>query len=280
MKRYLCLLCLMFPCLAFADGGVGDVKKSIEASMVVTGSIVVAPDGSVNSYTLDKQEKLPSGVVELIGKTVPTWKFQPVMIDGNPVAAKAAMSMRVVATPSGNGGYSISVHGASFGTDAPGESIGLKNAYRPSYPLAAVKDGVRGTVYVDVLVDRQGKAENVDAEQVNLRVIGDGLEMGRWRKLLSQATLATARDWTFKIPQAGDQAKADHWVVRVPVNFDFDGTNPPGYGQWDAYVPGPAHRAPWAESKTASKNGTDAIPDGVAFQDDQRFVLLNPPGNG
>ncbi|MGH8116622.1 MAG: hypothetical protein ACREP0_11525 [Rhodanobacteraceae bacterium] len=41
------LLALAIPALAFAHGGVDAAKRSIEASMLVTGEIAVSPDGSV-----------------------------------------------------------------------------------------------------------------------------------------------------------------------------------------------------------------------------------------
>lgn len=60
-------------------------------------------------YTLDKQDKLPPDVVELVGKTVPSWKFTPIPADGKPVPSKSLMSLRVVAHKVGADNYAETV---------------------------------------------------------------------------------------------------------------------------------------------------------------------------
>lgn len=106
--------------------------------------------------------------------------------------------------------------------------------------------------------------------------------MNVWRRELARPAIEAARNWTFNIPQTGEEAHANFLDARIPVNFVL-GSNgePSGYGQWDAYVPGPVQQIPWKESSPAAIANADAIPNnGLAFQDDPRFVLLNPPGNG
>ena len=51
------------------------MRKQVEASMLVTGELVVAPDGTVKSYTLDRADKLPPEVRELLAKVVPGWEL-------------------------------------------------------------------------------------------------------------------------------------------------------------------------------------------------------------
>jgi len=43
------------------------------------------------------------------------WRFEPVLLDGKPVAAKAPMSMRVVASKRDDGNYNIGIRSAYFG---------------------------------------------------------------------------------------------------------------------------------------------------------------------
>lgn len=98
MKRSLCVLLglLALFVLSSASG------KSVDASMIVTGTIVVNPDGTVQGYSLDEQDKLPPSVVGLVSRTVARWKFKPVMADGKPALAESwwcrSFSMRGVPT--------------------------------------------------------------------------------------------------------------------------------------------------------------------------------------
>lgn len=157
MKRLSCLLlCLLFPCASFGASA-WDVSKRAEGSIVVTGSIVVKPDGSVASYTLDHQDKLPSAVVAVIDKTLPAWKFQPIlMLDSSnkPELAKASMSLRVIAKPVADDQYDVSLGGASFGYDDKQSSEGFsyKHTVPPRYPMELASEGISGIVYLLVRV--------------------------------------------------------------------------------------------------------------------------------
>ena len=268
MKRLLLRLLL---CGLLAGTALAAVARStptpVEASMLVTGTIVVAPDGSVSSYAVDHPEKLPSAVISVIAKNAPHWTFKPVLLDGKPVTAKASMSLRIVATPlQQTGGYTVGIRGASFGQDAPGESISKDARIPPRYPERAVRDRVSGTVYLVVRVGRQGQIDDVAAEQVNLRTLGRPFEMERWRKELAEASVAAARRWTFHPPVTGKHANDPYWIARVPIAFNIRpmGSPPPEqpYGQWQSYVPGPHMLIPWLDQKQLAASSADAVPDG------------------
>ncbi len=233
--------------------------------MLVTGTIVVAPDGSVSSYMVDHPEKLPSGVLEIIGNTLPRWKFKPVLRDGQAVAAKATMSLRIVARELTGKNFAVSVQSASFGTEAPGESITYLNHPSPKYPYDAVDSRVSGTVYMLMKVGRQGTVIDVAAEQVNLRVQGPPELMKRWRDDLAKASLATVKKWTFKLPTSGAQVDYPYWYARVPINFTVSPIDHPStevYGHWVGYVPGPREVIPWLDQTHLALGSADAVPDG------------------
>lgn len=295
MKRFLpILLCLLFPAVVFGHGGVDAAKRSVQASMLVTGLIAVNPDGSVYGYSLDQRDKLPAEVVRLIGDTLPEWKFEPIKVDGKPVLAKALMSLRVVANQTKPGHYVASVAGAAFGDDiaqsrnSPGcardDCLSYLRRPPPTYPTDLLRHGVTGTVYVLVAVNRQGRVAQADVRQVNLRGLADETQLGRWRRELGEVSLRAARRWTFSIPKTGKRAEQQQWIVTVPINYSIRANGKHfgdrDYGQWDAYVPGPVHPIPWAQTgeKRRALNGSpDAIPsDGSPFVPDTRFVLLTP----
>lgn len=263
MRRWLVGMAGCLLAGAALAGGPGAEQKQVEASMVVTGSIGVTPQGTVHAYTIDHPEKLPPPIVDLIGKSIPGWTFQPVLRDGKPVAAKADMSLRLVARPTGDGKFQIAVRSAWFGD--PGQGIKEAKVYAPPYPRQALRGRVEGTVYLALRVDRAGKVVDVTAEQVNLRVIAGDEEMKHWRDEFARATVAAARGWAFTPADASDSAL--YRDVRVPVAYQLANgpiAKKPVYGQWETYVPGPLEPVPWSDQDRMLTGGVDALPgDGV-----------------
>lgn len=276
MKRLLMgLFCVLLSGVALAAGP-DAVRKQVQASMLLTGKIVVAPDGSVRSYAVDNAEKLPPAVTSLIANNVPKWTFKPTLLDGKPVAAEAAMSFRVVAKPLGDDKFSINISGADFGHGKPGESISYKHRVNPGYPSEAAHEGVSGTVYLLLRVGRQGQVVDAVAEQVNMTVLGSDAELEEWRQLLAKSALRAARQWTFNPPTSGKGVDAEYWLARVPCNFRMRADRGESYGQWQAYVPGPRQPVPWFDDKQMASTSADALPDGDVQQVDQGLHLTSP----
>ena len=252
--------------LLLAMPGISVARQTVEASTVVTGSIVVTPDGSVSRYTLDHPEKLSKGIVELVAKNLPEWKFRPYLVDGRPVVAKAPMSIRLVARRLDNGRYNLWIRGATFGLGASGKSTDLKvKRVVPKYPPQAIRARVSGTVYLVAKVNRQGEAEDVQAQQVNLRERGSEARMKRWRRVLSEAAASAVRRWTFEPPASVRSGAEPYWVVRIPVSFNLrlaDRPPPDPYGRWQPYVPGPMNFIPWVDPREVAAGSVDAIPSG------------------
>jgi hypothetical protein len=257
------------------------VRKRVQSSMLVTGSIVVAPDGSMRSYTIDHSDKLPPFVVSLIDKGAHAWRFKPAVLDGKPVAAKADMSLRIVAARVDKGNFSVRIAGAQFGQHSPvaGETITYKERQKPRYPMWAVQARVSGTVYLLLRVDHQGQVADAEAQQVDLRVVANDSEMTHWRKVLADAALHAARQWTFNPPTTGKHAADKFWVARVPINFnlgEYGASSRPGYGQWDTYIPGPVEPVMWPDPDGMLSSNVDAQADGGLYQFDQSLRLTTP----
>ena len=111
--------------IAALAAGPGAVRKQVEASMLVTGTIQIDTAGKVTTYALDQQDKLPAGVIDLIGQAVPHWTFQPVLIDGRAANVRTDMSIRVVARKIDADNYSVGIRSAGFGarSSKPGERV-------------------------------------------------------------------------------------------------------------------------------------------------------------
>lgn len=249
--------------------------------MLLTGTIVVAPDGSVSSYAIDHAEKVDAQAMALVNGNVPAWKFEPVLRSGHPVAANAKMSMRVVARPVGDGNYALSINDTHFGQEVPGEEITYKDRVRPTYPIQALRGHVAGTVYLVLRVGRQGQVEDAAAEHVNLAVVASDQALRQWRTVLARSALVAARKRTFNIPISGEHRNEAHWIARVPVKYSLSNRDQPrvdNYGKWQSYVPGPKELVPWIEDKRLLSGSADALPgDGLYPLGQHGLHLMTAP---
>lgn len=255
-----------------------DIRKTAEAGMLVTGRIEVNPDGTLHDYALDQPEKLPPVVTDVVDKTIKRWGFTLSGPATEVVTAK--MSLRVVAKPVGEGNMRVSVAGASFSSGGDGATHVASDVRKPPhYPESLIRARVSGTAYLLLRIGRDGSVQEAIAEQVNLDQYDTPAAMERYRKALADASLAAARDWTFRAPTAGKEVDDPYWVVRVPVNFDLHEIGTPynrhPYGSWEAYMPGPRNTPPWI-SKTLANEAPDAVPDGAVGAGDARLRLATP----
>lgn len=276
--RSFAALALMLCVSASMAAGPADMLKQVESSMLVTGWIHVEPDGSVGSYVLDLPEQLPLVVPRMLDKAVPTWKFEPVLIDGKAVRARTRMSVRFVAKRTDDGkAFNVRIASGSFGIPGAAGTFRSKDLRLPAYPLMAARSGVTGTVYVLARVGRDGRVEEAIAEQVNITVLVNEDSQARWHRILAKAALAAADDWTFEPPTEGDEVDDPFWLVRVPIAFLMANQQGPKYGEWENYLPGPRQSAPWLGAIDTSL-GADAVADGTIQPLGTGPKLLTPIG--
>lgn len=265
-------------------GGPGSVRKQIESSLLVSGKIEIEPDGSVSKVVLDQQEKLPEGVVGFVRDSALQWRFEPVVVDGKVVRARAPMNVRVVAKKIEDDQYRIEIRGASFEDYDPLSRENVTSDRKmtpPDYPLAAARAGAGGDVYLLLKVGRDGSVEDAVAEQVNLRVVATENEMRKFRKVLADSSIAAARKWKFRPPSEGAHLADPFWVVRVPVSFRLG--NESGidqYGRWTSYVPGPREQVPWRSQKDRAEFSPDALVNGGVYMADSHGPRLLTPLHG
>ncbi|MEG3193430.1 protein tonB [Lysobacter sp. D1-1-M9] len=262
-KRFWMAMLLLVCASGAVAAGPSAVRKQIEASLLVKGTLDIDASGAVVGHELERRDDLPPGVVEMIGKAMPHWRFELVALEDGTSPARVDMSLRIVAKELDDDSFSVHIRGARFGQHQPGEIVSAKSLAPPRYPSAAVDSGVGGTVYLVVKVGRDGSVEEVVAEQVNLRIVAREREMIRWRRVLAQAAVRRAKDWTFNPPPRGDEVDEPYWSARVPVDFTFADAREPNEHEWNAYVPGPRERVPWLSEP--SDDGADAIAAGGIY---------------
>lgn len=281
MSRYICLMFIvaMSVVLGAADAQTArQARAEVEASMLVTGHVEIDPAGHVVSHTLDQPGKLPPYVVDLIDRAVPSLRFEPILERGVPVAVRSKMGLRLVATPAGDGDMRIRLRSAHFGeTAAESEASGVRalDMKPPHYPESIARMGGKGIAYLLVKIDRDGRVEDVVAEQVNLTAIGTLSEMDRIRNALSRNAVVAARRWTFSVPTEGEDADRGYWVIRVPVEYTLHDDRETEYGAWSAYHPGPRLQPDWARPVPEGFS-PDALTAGAVAPEASRFRLLTP----
>lgn len=253
--------------------------KDLESSAVVNGNIVVAADGSVQNAVIDHPEKYGQSVADMVRNAALQWRFHPVLRDGQPVIARASMHARVVLKKTSDGNYSAHIRGATFGdydntsTDELRGDDHLKRV-APSYPPAAIRGRVQGTVYLSLHVDRSGHVTDAVATQVNLKNIGSDYVLARYRRTLADAALKAGRQWTFRVPTTGPLAHQDSWTADVPINFRLNEMGQTKSERiWETYVPGPYTPAPWVDKSDI--DNTDAVADGGVRTEGAGPVLLS-----
>ena len=279
MGRIVLLLLGMLLSASTYAAGPGGVRKTVEASMQVTGEVVIAPDGTLRSYVLDKPEALPAEVKALLARYLPACEFNVVTASGKPEVVTAKMSLQVVVRQNETGGSTISVNGSQFQDPDTPKHIDTVDMTPPHFPMDAVRAGMSGTVYVVLRLNPDGSVAEAHAEQVDMTVVASDNILRQGRNLLTKAALVKARQWRFKIsPEALAEGGAIN--VRVPIDFTFvpkQVEESSVYGKWRGYVPGPYRPIPWRPEAVADR-GLGALLAGALYPLDTRIKLRNTPG--
>lgn len=241
-------------------------RAQAEGSMVLSGSIDIAPDGSVEGFTLKDEHKIEPYIQDFLKQNVARWRFEPVLRDGKAVAAKTPVNLRLVARQVGDGGMDVVLSSASFRNYDPKATDGVAsdNMRPPSFPRELLDMRGAGEVLLLVRVARDGTVDDVIAEQVNGYVAGSPRAMQRMRDVMARAAVGAARKWTFVAPTTGARVDDPFWTVRVPVRY-FYGGNGDRYGKWQAYIPGPKQRATWDVGHGDTDAAPDLLPDGGVY---------------
>lgn len=190
-----------------------------QLSMLVAGKISVSPEGKVIDFSLEETDKLPPPVVKLLSQEIPKWLFEPPTRDGKAVALTTSMTLRVVSRSIANKKHSLELGSATFGDSGSNEVLRSRHQTMPKYPDAAIRAHVSGTVYLVVNINKEGHVQNIAAQQVNLLVKRPPDAAKRYRHMLAQATIDTARKWRFGMPTTGKLAGRDHWIIRIPIKY-------------------------------------------------------------
>lgn len=186
--------------------------------------------------------------------------------DGKATAVRTQGVLRIVAKPQEGGGYAAGIQSARFwGTAATDPSrLSVREKTLPlAYPSCGLLRGMSGDVYVALKLGPDGKVIDGVVQKVNLTASASEAQMAKARRILADTTLEAVRNWTYNVPTQGEEAGQPYWIGVLPVFFNSD-EDPPSYGQWRAYLPGPCTEVPWPDPKDGSRKPTcDSGPEQV-----------------
>ncbi|GGJ96798.1 hypothetical protein [Luteimonas terricola] len=275
MKRlsvWLVLLLALVSLDAVAQTRAG-LMKQLEGTMLLTGRIDVAADGSITSWSIDRQDEVSADVMAHIAHHVPLWQVLPATVDDQPVASSTRFSLRLVARPVDRSTFRFNI--ASVHIEEELEERARLKSRRfdpPTYPHRMLRMGATGTVYVLVQIDRSGAAIGSHVERVDLTVLAKDAQAVQIRRELGDAVMRAAQTWGYDVPTTGPDVRDDYYVVRVPVQFVI-GDQTSRYGNWQVYLPGERTRAPWSKR---DDGGNDAAVPGRVMLAGSGMKLLSP----
>lgn len=279
--RRIALACVAWLMVGLAHAaGEPAVRRQVQGSMLVTGTIAIDATGAVTAYTLDQPDKLPVPVVQLLQQSVPTFRFSPALHDAHPVAVQAKMSLQMLIERADPEHFHLHLGSTRFvESDTPvTDSPSVAQSVRMAYPYEAAQAQVGGTVYVVVRFDRSGRVLDADVQQVNLHFVDSGPRMAHWREVFAKPALTAVRRFRFYPPTTGEHAGDATFTGVLPVMFRMDGEAKPHYGQWDMYVPGPRQDIAWLHEDGRDASQDEAVPAGEFALRHESLRLLAPPG--
>lgn len=244
--------------------GIGAQKPAREFAVSVAGDLVIDATGNVREYKLDAG--MTPLVADLVERNVASWRFEPVLQDGKPVAARTRMTLALLARPRGEGDYELRVDDVFFGTMKSRGTI-----VAPQYPRDAIMDGVEARVIIVARVAPDGRVVEAHPYQTSL----SQKRTASYRKKFENAALAAVGKWQYE-PGEEIGGRAVGSTVMVPIMFTLhEGLlSPPASDRyrWRSFIPGPITPAPWVDEAAVAAAGGDNLGEGVASLD-ARFRL-------
>lgn len=256
------LLLALLACVSYAAQ-----PRLAEYSLGIGGELVIDPQGRVHNWNMD--DGLAPVLADLVQRNVERWTFEPIVIEGQPVAAKTRMRLMLLARPRDNGDYELRVDEVWFGDM---KSRGEKAP--PRYPRGAIQAGIEARVVVLARVDAQGNVIDVHPYQTSLSKKGS---VARWRKAFEEATLAAVRQWKYEPGEEIGGARSGN-TLKIPMTFELASGRSrqelaADMKRWRSYLPGPISPAPWLDDHAVAAIDDAEPADGEALSLQSRFRL-------
>lgn len=260
------LLALLFAASPAAAPAKDDAPELIETvkTMAVDGSLVVSPQGTVESYAISTP--LTPGVKAIFDRTIPNWRFelQP-GADGTTQRVETRVRISLVAAKLDKD-YQVRIENITFrpmeaSAPAKGEYRGplmdvvARKMNPPMYPKDMQRVGISGRVLLGIRFNPDGSVADVLPVQSMLYdVQGRQQNMARAIRAFERASVSAARKWTATLQAKSDApATAKDYTVTTSVEFVITGApalrnpKPPVErpGMWRQVSRTPRREMPW-----------------------------------
>lgn len=257
-----------------------DLQKALLLS--AEGSIVIEADGSVGEYTI--ATPLTPELMEVLSKSIPRWRFEPVLVDGKPVRAESKMRLSLAAVETGKE-YRVAIENVVFpggmsaldqaraSQGAPVQALG-RQMNPPVYPRTLERAGVTGRVLLGLHFGPDGRMLDVVAVQSMLfNVRGYNNELRQAVRLLEQSSVEAARKWTVQVKQKpGTTTTERDFTSLTTIEYVLTPTPRPGRptpasnnappGQWRQATRTPKRAMPWLAGLETPEVGVADVVDG------------------
>jgi hypothetical protein len=265
---------------AAAEASIAPLKTVM--LMELEGEVAIDAAGLVTDVGIATpvNDALRAGVT----RVVRDWKFEPVVVDGVAVPARAKARILLGSRPT-SAVDKVWVDGVTFvrstaPIELPNAQLTVSHLDRPRYPPGM--RGVAGRVLVAMRIGLDGRVADAAVVQSALRdVVGEKHELQQAIDQFERASLAAARRWRFTVVvREGAQPSADELTVMVPVEFSTASSQRMTKGDWRLHVRAPRQSAPWLsdEGKRLANDAADVgeAPSPVAGG----LRLRSPVGEG
>ena len=262
-KRIWLLLCLLLAPLSALAGKEIKVDNSV-MTMRIDGEIAIDTAGKVLDYKITTPST--PEMQQILDKSVRRWTFQPVVLEGKPVAAKSRMRITLAAREARNG-YAVSVDNVTFRGDPGGEaapsategvpvSIATGVMRPPLYPKNLARGGVEAAVLLYLKLSLDGSVEQAIAVQSSLfDVRGSANIVAQARKQFEDSALSAARRWKFAVTARSTTPTASDLTVSVPVQYTMvNHANRDETGSWRVELRSEKNIVPWLVDATDAQD--------------------------
>ncbi len=260
-------------------------SESLESVMTtkVDGTIAIDQQGQLTDFHIDT--KMPEQMRGMLYKTVRTWRFHPVLVDGNPIAAQSKIRITLAARKDGED-YLVRVDNVIFPRDDKERKIGFtndavtitkKSMTPPSYPRGLLKAGVEGIVLLSLRIGADGQVEQVIPVQTTLiDVKGRPNVLAQALTQFERTASSAAKLWQFNVTAKTGQPTARDMTVMVPISYTINRkTTDSSPGMWRTEVRGPRQQPNWLVDNVGEQRiGVSDLADGEVMPVASAFKLV------
>lgn len=174
----------------------------------------VTIDGTGQPVRVQGSERLPAPIREFVESTVSSWRFGPVLVDGEAREGVTFVDVGVCAAPR-DGDLALA---ARYLRHGPGQADGSPDIPAPRYPASAVRGGVEASVVVSYVVEPDGSAT---LEGIEFQDRGPGrYRHNQMRREFERALGQWVAGMQYLPEQLAGQPVATR--MSVPVEFGLD----------------------------------------------------------